>query len=84
MKKVLVILMLVLLFAGTAVLASKKGPIKDKHKGLTGLEGAKVNCAYCHSPKKANNPKTEDNDLNALKKGPYCAIKGCHPDVDKK
>jgi mono/diheme cytochrome c family protein len=65
-------------------LASKKGPVKDQHKGLTGLGGAKVNCAYCHSPKKANNPKTEDNDLNALKEEQYCAIKGCHPDVDKK
>jgi hypothetical protein len=84
MKKVLVAVMLIMMFAGTVVLASKKGPIKDNHKGLTGLEGAKVNCAYCHSPKKANNPKTEDNDLEALKKEKYCAMKDCHPAVDKK
>lgn len=76
--------MLAMLFAGTVVMASKTGPLKDKHKGLKGLDGAKVNCAYCHSPKKANNPKTTDNDLEALKKGKYCAMKDCHPDVDKK
>ncbi|MCP4198255.1 MAG: hypothetical protein GY762_13980 [Proteobacteria bacterium] len=84
MKKVLVALMLTMLFAGTVVLASKTGPIKDKHKGLTGLEGAKVNCAYCHSSKKANNPKTEGNNLETLKKEKYCAINDCHPAVDKR
>ena len=84
MKKVLVVLMLAMLFAGTVVMASKTGPLKDKHKGLKGLDGAKVTCAYCHSPKKANNPKTTGNDLEALKKGKYCAMKDCHPDVDKK
>jgi hypothetical protein len=84
MKKILIVLMLFMLFAGTVVLASKKGPIKDTHKGLTGLNGAKVTCAYCHSPKKAHNPKTGGNNLETLKKEEFCAIKGCHPDVDKK
>ena len=84
MKKLLIVLMLAMLFAGTVVMASKTGPLKDKHKGLTGLDGKKVNCAYCHSPKKANNPKTEGNDLEALKKGKSCAMKDCHPGVDKK
>jgi hypothetical protein len=53
-------------------------PLNKKHLGLTGLNGEKVNCAYCHDAKKANNPKTKGNDLAALKKGKYCAMKDCH------
>ncbi|MCU0661690.1 MAG: hypothetical protein MUC50_05115 [Myxococcota bacterium] len=53
-------------------------PINKKHLGKTGLDGQKVNCAYCHDAKKANNPKTKGNDLSTLKKGKYCAMKDCH------
>lgn len=59
-------------------------PLNKKHKDLKGKDGAKVNCAYCHNADKANNPKKKGTDLAKLKKGPYCAIKGCHPGVDKK
>ncbi len=78
MKKILIALALMTIFIGTIVFASKTGPIKDKHKGLKGLDGKSVNCVYCHSPKKAKNPKTKGNDLEKLKKGKYCAMKDCH------
>lgn len=53
-------------------------PLNKQHLGKTGLNGEKVNCAYCHDGKKASNPKTKGNDLAALKKGKYCAMKDCH------
>jgi hypothetical protein len=82
MKKVILPLLLITIFIGTVVFANVKGPTKEKHLGLKGLDGAKVNCVYCH--KKAGNPKTEGNDVKKLKEGKYCAIKACHPEVDKK
>ncbi len=73
-KNTLMILTLGLFLLSTALYAGK--PLNKQHKGLTGKDGAKVNCVYCH--KTAGNPKTEGNDLEQLKKGPYCNSKDCH------
>ena len=82
MKKALTPFLLAAVFVSTVVFASAKGPLKEKHTGKVGLDGAKVNCVYCHTT--AANPKTKGNDLQKLKKEKYCAIPGCHPEVDKK
>ncbi len=46
------------------------------HKGMTGKDSAKINCVYCH--KTTAIPKAKGNDIEKLKKGPYCAMKDCH------
>ena len=52
------------------------------HKALAGKDGEKVNCAYCHV--KVKIPKEKGHDVEQLKKGAFCAMKACHPGVDKK
>ena len=74
MKKTIFGVAIATLFVSSLLMASV--PVNKQHKGLTGKDGAKVNCTYCH--KKAASPKTKGNDLAKLKKGAYCAIDGCH------
>ena len=57
MKKALTPFVLAAIFISTVVFASAKGPLKEKHDGKVGLDGAKINCVYCH--KTAANPKTK-------------------------
>lgn len=76
MKKLLSVIVLASTFAGGMLLANVD--LNKLHKDKNGLDGAKINCAYCHDAGKANNPKTKGNDRAALKKGKYCAIAGCH------
>jgi len=76
MKRMATGFILATFFISTIVFAMAKGPIKDGHKGKTGLEGAKVNCVYCH--KKAAIAKKKGQDTKALIKGKYCAMKDCH------
>lgn len=52
--------------------------INKKHVGKAGLDGAKVNCGYCHAEDKGKLPKTKGQDAAAVKKGKSCAIKDCH------
>lgn len=49
-------------------------PINKKHSGLE-RGGAKINCAYCHTKHKVEKKK---QDMDALKKKPFCAGAGCH------
>jgi len=74
MKKILAAFVLVSMFAGSLLMANVA--VNKQHKTLKGKDGAKVNCAYCHT--KAKIPKKKGNDINALKKGEYCSQKGCH------
>ncbi len=73
-RNAIFVLVIGTLFLGSALFAGV--PLNKQHKGMTGKDDAKVNCAYCHT--KAGNPKTTGNDLETLKKGSYCAIKDCH------
>lgn len=79
MKKMFTSAVLATFFVSTIVFAMAKGPIKDAHKGKTGLEGAKVNCVYCHKKEKGNIAKKKGQDTKKIIKGnKYCAIKDCH------
>ena len=49
--------------------------INNKHKGMDGVDGSAVNCAYCHQ--KAAIPKA-GKDHAKYKSGPYCRTEGCH------
>jgi hypothetical protein len=74
MKKIVFGLALATFLASSALLAT---PAFNKaHKGAKGLEGAKVNCVYCH--KTAKIEKKKGQDLAKLKKTKYCAMKDCH------
>ena len=81
MKKSIFIIVLALTLICTVLFAN---PAMNKsHKGLLGAEGAKVNCVYCH--KKAGIVKEKGKtDIEKAKKGALCAMKDCHPSVDKK
>jgi hypothetical protein len=61
-----------LLVAGTLW---AEAPLVKRHDKLTGKNGAPVDCDYCHVV--AGNPKDGKN-YEKYKKGPFCAIKGCH------
>ncbi|MDJ0762501.1 MAG: hypothetical protein QNJ97_05875 [Myxococcota bacterium] len=74
MKKRFAISMFIFLLAGSALYANPK--IFKPHKGLTGKDTVRVNCAYCHT--KAGIPKKKAADKTAYLKDPYCAIEGCH------
>ncbi len=74
MKKIVFFITFIALLAAGALSANPK--IFKPHKGLKGKDEASLNCAYCHS--KAAIPKTSGQDLNAAKKGQYCAMNGCH------
>ena len=81
MKKTLFIVILALTLICTVIFAN---PATNKaHKGLVVGEKTKVNCVYCH--KKAGILKEKGKaDMETLKKGEFCAMKECHPSVDKK
>lgn len=77
MKKLIMGAIMTSMFAGAVLFADV--PLNKQHKGKTGFEDAKINCAYCHT--KAKNPKKDvsDAEVAKLKKDKkYCAIKGCH------
>jgi hypothetical protein len=80
MKILLATFLLLGTFIAAVTLAS---PVTFKaHKALVGKDAAKVNCAYCHV--KVSIPKEKGNEVEQLKKGEFCAMKACHPSVDKK
>jgi hypothetical protein len=81
MKKSIFAVFLALTLICTVIFAN---PATNKaHKGLVIGEKTKVNCAYCH--KKVGIVKEKGKaDVEALKKGEFCATKECHPSVDKK
>ena len=87
MKKILPILFLAAMLVSAGLLAGKpheNDKIKSTHTGKKGLDGAPISCTYCHGASKANIKKQKGADLNTIKKGKYCAMNGCHPEVDKK
>jgi hypothetical protein len=73
MKKAFLGIVLVAMFVSTALFASV--PINKKHKGKE-LNGAKVNCVYCH--KTAGIAKEGGQDNKALQKKATCKSAGCH------
>ena len=81
MKKSILIIVIALSLICTVIFAN---PTMNKaHKGLVVGEKTKVNCVYCH--KKAGILKEKGKtDLEKAKKGELCAMKDCHPSVDKK
>jgi hypothetical protein len=80
MKKTIFALFLALTLICTVIFAN---PAMHKaHKGLVVKETTKVNCVYCH--KKAAIVKEKGHDLEKMKKDEFCAMKDCHPSVDKK
>jgi cytochrome c553 len=74
MKKMIAGCFMVSVFVGTVLFGGV--PLHKKHLKKKGLDGAAINCAYCHE--KAKNPKTKGNDLVKLKKQKFCAIRDCH------
>ena len=80
MKKTLFTIIITLSLISSVLVANVE--MNKSHKGLTGTDGAKVNCAYCH--KKSEIKKEKGQDQEKLKKGPSCTLKDCHPAVDKK
>lgn len=76
-KKLVFGLALATMLLGTALSANVL--LNKKHKGLNGLEGDKVNCAYCHQKAGiTKGEKVKDKDYEKYKSGPFCKIKGCH------
>lgn len=65
---------------GTALMVSPmvfgSMDLNKKHADKTGKDGAKVNCAYCHTT--AGIKKEKGLDMAALQKGDSCAMAGCH------
>jgi uncharacterized GH25 family protein len=74
MKKLLLGIACVILFASSQVMAN--GKINKEHLNMTGKDKAKINCVYCHTTAKI--PKKAGQDKAALYKTPSCAGKGCH------
>ena len=66
-----------LLAAFVAAAALNATPVTFKaHKGLKGLGGDPVNCAYCHVKHKVEKKKGQDH--KELQKRPACSMKDCH------
>lgn len=63
----------VLLASGLAV---GNVSMNKQHKGKAGVEGAKINCVYCHT--KAEIPKKKGQDIAKLKQKAQCKGSGCH------
>ena len=81
MKKTIFAVTVALTLICTAIFAN---PAMNKsHKDLIGKGGAKVNCVYCHKTAGIVKEKGK-SDVEQLKKGEFCAMKDCHPSVDKK
>ena len=74
MKKIFVGTVLALMFAAGTL--SANGKINKAHLGLTGKDGAKVNCVYCHTTQKV--AKKKGQDKAALYKNAGCAGAKCH------
>jgi hypothetical protein len=73
LKKLLFGLAIATMLVATAISANVN--VNKKHKDQVGLDGSKVNCAYCHV--KAKIPK-EGKDFESHRTGPLCKREGCH------
>ena len=72
MKKIVFGLAIATMFVSSILFADVN--LNKKHKGME-KDGAKVNCAYCHT--KAGNPK-EGKDYAKYRDGKFCKGSGCH------
>jgi len=73
MKRLLLGLAMVSLLFATAAFGSAS--LTAPHKGMKGVDGAAVDCAYCH--KTANIPKS-GKDYGKYFSSRYCKGGGCH------